>query len=83
MAVYMVRTRDVFVLGKGWWGQTIGNKCTLPKDVPATRDAILDWLDTNAGDFQSVTDFAASIEDVEIPWAEPENEDLWYDLDWR
>ena len=80
MAVYTVRTRDVFVLGKGWYGQAMAYPYTLPKGIPATRDAIQDWLGSNSGDFQFITDFAASIEETEIPWAKEENDFLYNDM---
>jgi hypothetical protein len=43
-----------------------------------TRESVLDWLNRNAGDFQSVTDFRADIadgdRDVVIEWADEESE---------
>lgn len=43
-----------------------------------TRDSVQRWLDCHAGDFQSVTDFSASLEDgdetVDLPWAHEESE---------
>lgn len=43
-----------------------------------TRESLDRWLSTNSGDFQSVTDFWASIEvgdqTVEIPWANEDSE---------
>lgn len=43
-----------------------------------TRANVEDWLTCNAGDFSSVQDFYASIEDgpntVEIPWATEDGE---------
>lgn len=44
------------------------------------RDAIRNWLDCHAGDFQSLTDFAAygdgpqAYYPVDIPWANEESE---------
>lgn len=41
-------------------------------DPAAWREALDDWLTTHSGDFQSVDDFAASIEygdaTIDIPW---------------
>ena len=80
MAVYTVRTRDVFVIGTIWYPPIrAAYRYTLPKDVPATREAIQDWLDKNAGDFQKIIDFTASIEDVEIPWGREESEFIYND----
>jgi hypothetical protein len=43
-----------------------------------TRDSVENWLGCHAGDFQSVTDFSASLEDgdetVDLPWADEESE---------
>ena len=48
-----------------------------------TRESVEQWLTTNSGDFQSVTDFSASIEDgentVDIPWASEESEFTYVD----
>ena len=82
MAVYTVRTRDVMVLGHIWqpWTELCAMHYTLPKDVDATREAIQNWLDTHAGDFSHIVDFAASIEDVEIPWSDEDNEMCYNDI---
>ena len=80
MAVYTVRTRDVFVLGWGWVGQRMGYTYQLPKEIAADRDEIQNWLDTHAGDFQRIDDFAASIEAVEIPWRVEEDEYEWFNI---
>ena len=77
MAVYTVRTRDVFVLGNGWYGQPICYQYTLPRDVAADRKSIQAWLDTHAGDFSHISDFAATIEEVEILWRDEENDFVW------
>lgn len=48
-----------------------------------TRESLDRWLSTNSGDFQSVTDFWASIEvgdqTVEIPWANEDSECEFWD----
>ena len=48
-----------------------------------TRDSVQRWLDTHAGDFSSVDDFWASIENdgdtVEIPWENEDNEFAYND----
>jgi hypothetical protein len=47
-------------------------------DGKITRDSVDRWLAMNAGDFQHVADFRASIEDgdstVDIEWADEESE---------
>jgi len=47
-------------------------------DGKVTRESVEQWLTTHSGDFSSVIDFSASLEDendtVEIPWQDEENE---------
>jgi hypothetical protein len=47
------------------------------------RESVEHWLHSNSGDFQSVTDFEASIEDgndtIDIPWATEEGEFAYID----
>ena len=38
-----------------------------------TREDVAEWLTTHSGDFQSVTDFNASIGDTDIDWDDEEN----------
>jgi hypothetical protein len=49
-----------------------------------TRESVALWLDSHAGDFQSVTDFHASLDDsdisVDIPWEHEESEYTFNDL---
>ena len=48
-----------------------------------TRKSIRDWLDRNAGDFQRIDDFHASIEvgdeTVDVPWKKDESKSVWAD----
>jgi len=49
-----------------------------------TREVVEQWLATNSGDFQSITDFSASIEmednsTVNIPWNNEESECTFLD----
>ena len=39
-----------------------------------TRDAVEKWLAVNAGDFQSIGDFHADIDEFDSPWASEESE---------
>ena len=80
MAIHTIVTRDVFVIGRLWMGGKAGCKYTLPKNIPSTREDIQEWLDTHAGDFQEVIDFGASIEEVEIPFLDQENEMDYWDI---
>lgn len=53
------------------------------KDGKITRESVKEWLSKNSGDFQSIVDFEASIEDgdetIDIPWAKEENEIVYAD----
>ena len=85
---YTVRTSQVQVIGPIWMPNTtaamtytlhaveISNVRNGYGDI--TRVSVAAWLDMHAGDFSSVTDFSASIEDgentVEIPWDDEESE---------
>jgi len=87
---YMVRKSIVEVIGHIW--QPGLGLCAYrydlrdPYDVDnarddagsMTRESVQHWLSLNAGDFQSIRDFHASIEDgqntVEIPWDDEESE---------
>lgn len=44
-----------------------------------TRENVEQWLMTHTGDFQSVTDFSATIGETVIPWASEENECVYAD----
>ncbi|KKK96390.1 hypothetical protein LCGC14_2663190, partial [marine sediment metagenome] len=44
-----------------------------------TRENVEGWLHKNAGDFQSIEDFFATVGDKEIPWAKEENEFAYSD----
>lgn len=48
-----------------------------------TRDSVEQWLMTHSGDFQSVKDFEASIEDgdktIDIPWQDEESQYTYCD----
>ena len=52
-------------------------------DGTITRDSVEQWLATHAGDFQSIQDFSASIEDgeatIDIPWATEDGELAYLD----
>ena len=44
-----------------------------------TREDVAEWLTTHSGDFQSVTDFSASIGDTDIDWDDIENAFIYND----
>lgn len=86
---YVVRKSVVQVVGKIW----MPNNVPVAQDFELsdydvnnarddegkiTRESVQRWLDTHAGDFSSITDFSASIEDgdatIDIPWESEESE---------
>lgn len=90
---YMVRKSIVQVLGYLWMSAKATYEYTLsPHDVEnakdgngkLTRESVQLWLDSHAGDFHSVIDWHASLEDgsetVEIPWQSEENELTYTDI---
>jgi len=85
---YTVRKSVVQVVGKLWMPMSTGaTEYTLSgydvenardEDGKITRDSVDHWLALHSGDFSSIEDFRASIEDgdetTEIPWAKEESE---------
>lgn len=85
---YMVRKSIVEVVGVIWMPACVcAQRIVLREydienmrddDGKVTRESVELWLATHAGDFQSITDFHASIEDgeetIEIPWGSEEGE---------
>ena len=85
---YLIQKSIVQIIGVIWMpAVTCAKELTLsPYDVDnardhggkITRESVAQWLTTHSGDFQSVADFSASIEDgemtVEIPWSIEESE---------
>lgn len=90
---YTVRKSLIQVIGRIWMpDQYVAHTYDLTiydvenakdEDGNITRESIQDWLDTNAGDFQSFDDFWASIEvderTIEIDWANEESELIYND----
>jgi hypothetical protein len=81
---YTIRRSEVYVLGRIW--QPGAGLCSYTYQIPAgagiiTRARVQAWLDSNAGDFERIEDFSASIEHgkktVDIPWSLPESEKLF------
>ena len=90
---YMVRKSFVQVVGTIWL-PPVTAATTYPlrqydidnarDDAGAiTRESVEQWLYTHAGDFQSIDDFSASIEDgedtIDIPWESEDAECTFYD----
>ena len=82
--MYTVMENYVEVIGRIWQPNTEAYmRYTLsPHDIESlktngviTRDSIALWLDSHAGDFQSITDFHADIdsENLEFDWSNKEN----------
>ena len=91
--MYTVKENYVNVVGKGWYSQPIALSIKLRQydidnmrgrvsDNAITREDIESWLDCNAGDFQSIKDFYALVdnEGVEIPWNSEDNEIEFFDM---
>ena len=85
---YTVRKSVVWVLGDIWMPSVQAAQTyeltdydvrnARDDDGEITRDSVDRWLSMHSGDFASVTDFAASIEDgnatIEIQWQSEDNE---------
>lgn len=88
MARYLIRRSYVRLIGQIWLPAVT---CAQQKDLTSydvenirdedgkiTRESVEQWLTVNAGDFQNVHDFEASIEDgdqtIDIPWQSEESE---------
>lgn len=90
MARYIVEHNYVEVVGKIWMPATtaayrydlsaydvkniIGQAEYDTGERKITRDAVEQWLAFNAGDFQCIDDFHASIGDDDFPWSDEESE---------
>ena len=94
---YESRISEVNVVGRIWQGILCSYTYTLsPYDIDniralvgvrgiaTMREAVGDWLGSNAGDFQSIQDFNVTIStrdgfDFDSGWATEEGECLWLD----
>lgn len=90
---YTVRTSLVSVVGRIWMpAATCAMDYTLSahdvenmrgEDGSITREDVADWISTHSGDFQSIADFSASIEDgeatLDFDWADPISESTYHD----
>ena len=50
-----------------------------PDGKTITREGVQSWLNTHAGDFQTIEDFNVDIEEFESPWSKAESEDTYID----
>jgi hypothetical protein len=85
---YLVRKSVIDVIGRIWLPSVkAGRRITLSAydvenakddDGQLTRESVEHWLCLHTGDFQSIIDFTASLEDgpntVDIPWSNPNSE---------
>lgn len=85
---YTIRKSVIQVIGKIWMPAILcAQEMTLSaydvenakdEDGKLTRDSVEHWLSLHSGDFQSIQDFYASIEDgnetIDIPWKDEESE---------
>ena len=85
MSYYTVTVRRIEVIGVIWLPLST---CAMVYDLQSyeveqigelTRENIQAWLDTRAGDFQSITDFHADIADFDSPWQSEESEGIFMD----
>jgi hypothetical protein len=86
MSFMTIAIRKIEVIGRIWQpcmgvcGMTYSLDRSDVKNIRAlgggqlTRDAVQGWLETNAGDFQSIIDFHADIEEFDSPWVSEDNE---------
>ena len=90
MSYYTVTVKEIEVLGRIWMPNVVAAMTKKLRDYDIenikargngaiTREAVEDWLDCNAGDFQEIIDFHADIADIDIPWKSEENEYLFFD----
>ncbi len=90
MSYYTVTIKEINVIGRTWAGYIgmynyslrdydIENIKARSKNGELTREAVSDWLDCNAGDFQSIKDFRADIGDFISEWENEENEYKYLD----
>jgi len=85
MSRYTVIVRNVQVVGKLWMGGNAAMEYTMSVEdldgmrPDVTREKVEQWLTTKTGDFQSVTDFHADLDDVDIPWGTEEGEMIFND----
>lgn len=90
---YTVKRSYINVLGRLWMPNCAASiRQTLSQyDIDnmrddsgkITRDSVEQWVMTHTGDFSSITDFEADIEDgdenIVIPWESEENEMAYLD----
>lgn len=91
---YTVRKSVIHVIGKIWMPAiTTSHTYVLREydienirdrvELGITRKNVDSWLTCNSGDFQSIADFSASIEDgdqtIDIPWKDEGSEIVFSD----
>lgn len=85
MSYYTITVRRIDVIGRVWMpcGTCALSYNLMLKDAnkirawgngQLTREGVQRWLDANAGDFQSIEDFRADIDDFLSDWSDPESE---------
>jgi len=88
----VVHKNYVNIIGRIWMPPVIGalDKHLSPSDIKSmvnedgtiTKEDVKDWVNKNSGDFQTVLDFEALIDDapqgpLEIDWAKDESGAIW------
>ena len=80
---FVIEKNWINVIGMLWEGGLATHTYELtPIQVefigkPVTRKKIAQWLSTNSGDFQTITDFLAVVGEQVITWKKEENEVLF------
>ena len=89
MARYLVTTYEVDVVGRGWLGQRIATTYDIPREdgrafrvlePDACYEAVERWVAMHSGDFSCVDDWAASLDDIDIPFRTEAGEEQWLSL---
>lgn len=82
---FTIERNWIEVIGRIWMPATICaqridlGKYEMDNIGEPTRENVMNWLGSHAGDFQSIKDFHAIIGDVEIPWENEESECVYSD----
>lgn len=82
---YMMEENFVVVFGRGWYNQQMFYRYNLKLlDIfgigELNRENVGRWLNSNAGDFQSIEDFYATIGDQELDWEDEENREKYNEI---
>ena len=85
MSRYTVIVREIQVVGRLWSGVKGAYSRSLTQhDVEQigelTRENISNWIDSHFGDFESITDFHADLDDFDSPWDDEDSEMFYMEV---